>query len=370
MEASVDTVMRTEDAEEFVREAYRAVFRRVPEPDSREFLHWVSVARSGTAPAAMLRTFMATPEGRAKHRVPVHAPAGHYYSPIVDPATVRDYWTKQQAATPRDIDHIGLDVDGMLAMLETWGRSAKAAGAKTGNDAVRADAGENSFFPFGDAWVLNRMIAAFRPRSIIEIGSGFSTMCMLGALEEHGIQGTRVTCIEPHPERLRGLLREGDTDKIELRECLVQNVDLSIFEQLGRNDILFVDSSHVLKTGSDVHFEFFHILPRLKEGVFIHFHDCMYPFEYPNRWVFTLNNSWNEIYMLRAFLMYNKAFRVHFWPSLIRSVRPDALERIDPRLVSKCGSAIWLQKQAGDKVLPVENTKRLGSSERGWPGRT
>ena len=87
-------------------------------------------------------------------------------------------------------------------------------------------------------------------------------------------------------------------------------------DSLEPNDFLFVDSTHVLKTGSDVHYELFYLLPRLNPGVLVHFHDVGYPFEYPDKWIYELNYSWNEAYALRAFLMFNAEFSIKFWNSL------------------------------------------------------
>jgi hypothetical protein len=111
-------------------------------------------------------------------------------------------------------------------------------------------------------------------------------------------------------------------------------------------DILFVDSTHVLKTGSDVHFIIFHILPLLPEGVWIHFHDCMFPFEYPDKWIFVQNNSWNEIYMLRAFLAHNARYAVRYWSSLLSALYPEDQEAVVPGLNRRPGSGIWIEKIA------------------------
>ena len=127
------------------------------------------------------------------------------------------------------------------------------------------------------------------------------TASLLDTADELSLR-PRITCIEPYPERLRSLLRTAD--EVEILETPVQKVSLSRFAELGSGDILFIDSTHVLKSGSDVHYELFEILPSLQPGVAVHFHDLPYPFEYPLQWVFEENYSWNEAYAPRAFLIY------------------------------------------------------------------
>ena len=102
---------------------------------------------------------------------------------------------------------------------------------------------------------------------------------------------------------------ESDKTSCHVVESKIQDVDISIFSALKKGDILFVDSSHVVKTGSDVHFILFSILPVLESGVIIHFHDVFYPFEYPKKWVYKGFN-WNEDYFLRAFMMHNNAYKL------------------------------------------------------------
>jgi hypothetical protein len=185
------------------------------------------------------------------------------------------------------------------------------------------------------------MINAVRPKRIIEVGSGFSTACMLDTADELSL-ALEITCIEPDPVRLKGLLRS--SDRVELLECPVQDVDISLFSKLEADDILFIDSTHVLKTGSDVHYELFDILPTLVRGVVVHFHDCMYPFEYHRDWVFKQNYSWNEVYAVRAFLMYNETFVPFYWHSLLARRDPELVRRVFPSAPADPGNSLWVRK--------------------------
>jgi hypothetical protein len=109
-------------------------------------------------------------------------------------------------------------------------------------------------------------------------------------------------------------------------------------------DILFIDSTHVMKTGSDVCQELFEILPRLKPGVLIHFHDVFWPFEYPAAWVVQENRSWNELYGLRAFLMYNAAFQVEFFSDFFCQHFRPRIEAEFPTMLKNTGGSLWLRK--------------------------
>src|SRR5262249_51820098 len=156
------------------------------------------------------------------------------------------------------------------------------------------------------------MIRHLKPQRIVEVGSGFSSAVMLDTSDRFFGGTISCTFIEPHPERLSSLLREGDREKHRVLARPVQDVDLEPFPELAANDILFVDSSHVAKVHSDVNRIFFEILPALAEGVSVQFHDIFYPFEYPKEWVYG-GRAWNESYLLRAFLQYNRSFQVQFY---------------------------------------------------------
>lgn len=277
--------------------------------------------------------------------VPLYMEPGHYYSPIVDPETVRSYYRTEQKRGPRDLPGIDLD---MPAIQSWWRRllpTMEPADFPAEPNAQHRFCSPNINYPFFDAAVLRALIAELKPRRIVEVGSGNSTACMLDTIEEFGLD-TNVTCIEPNPERLLDRLREGDLERLTLIKSGVQDADLAVFDALEAGDILFIDSTHVLKTGSDVLHELFYLLPRLAKGVFIHFHDCPFPFEYPPRWVFEMNHSWNELYALRAFLMYNQAFSVRVWPTLMAREFPETVATLPEACKMPLASGLWIEKIA------------------------
>jgi hypothetical protein len=125
-------------------------------------------------------------------------------------------------------------------------------------------------------------------------------------------------------------------------------VDPRLIEQLTANDILFIDSSHVSKAGSDVNHIVFELLPRVQAGVLVHFHDVLYPFEYPKEW-FKLGVSWNEPYLLRAFLQYNDQFAIMFWNDFVMRFHADTIQQLMPLCLCRpsfgVGGSLWLRRQ-------------------------
>jgi predicted O-methyltransferase YrrM len=286
------------EAKHLVSESYQAALRRTPRED--ECAAWAEKLLAGTPAATLLSRLRGSEEYKRRIGVRSQVPPGHYHSPIVDPATVASYHARELAQGLENLAHIQYDMAGMGRL---WNSLQDHVSMSPFPDKPVESARfyiENENYPFGDAAVLRALIAHLRPARIIEIGSGNSTACMLDTLDEFQLPA-QLTCIEPYPDRLEKLLRPQDAERVRLLRSLVQDIDLDCFKVLQRGDILFVDSTHVMKTGSDVHFELFHILPMLNDGVIIHFHDCPFPFEYPSPWIFEKNWSWNEIYALRAF---------------------------------------------------------------------
>ncbi|WP_066388523.1 class I SAM-dependent methyltransferase [Helicobacter himalayensis] len=146
----------------------------------------------------------------------------------------------------------------------------------------------------------------------------------------------QITHIEPYPSRLLSLLRPHERKNITLYAKGLQEIPLSLFESLESGDVLFVDSSHVCKANSDVNLLFFEILPRLQNGVYIHFHDIIYPFDYPKEWLLE-RRGWNEAYMLRTFLEFNPNFKIVFFSSMLGMLYPQKL--IDS--LPHCQNLFW-----------------------------
>jgi flagellar assembly factor FliW len=204
---------------------------------------------------------------------------------------------------------------------------------------------DNDWFALMDAFTLSGIIQKEKPSRIIEVGSGFSSAVMLDTLDRmpSGSVKAKLTYIEPFPERLGHLLTASDREKANLIVKPVQDVPLSVFDELQANDILFIDSSHVGKVGSDVTFILLRVLPRLQPGVLIHFHDVCYPHSYPIKWL-RRGIAWNESLFLRAFLVCNKDFEIFAFNSHAAYSHPELFKERFPQFLANSGGSIWMRK--------------------------
>lgn len=197
---------------------------------------------------------------------------------------------------------------------------------------------ENAWFNKEDALVLMTMMLEFKPKKIIEIGSGFSTCVMLDVNEYCLNNETEITSIEPYPERLLSKIRINEKN-YQLNVNSVQQCDISIFEKLEKNDILFIDSSHVAKSGGDILYEYFKIIPMLQSGVIIHIHDIFFPFTYPKKWLYE-GRCYNEAYILHGFLMNNNEYEIIYFNNFMHS---NLVQSIGESFES--GGSIWIRKK-------------------------
>lgn len=268
-------------------------------------------------------------------------PPGHYYSPIISKEDLIKREDKIWKKSSKNIQGINLNEVSQLRLLNGlvgyYNELPFEASVKEGLRYYY----NNKMFRHFDAIILYSMIRMCKPKRIIEVGSGFSSAVMLDTNNLFFENSIKCTFIEPYPRRLKSLLFENE--KIDLIEQPVQNVDVKLFEQLGENDILFIDSSHVSKTGSDVNFLMFEVLPRLTKGVKIHFHDIFYPFEYPKKWAIDKRLSWNEDYILRAFLLYNNKFKIIAFNTFFEEFHKKWFEENMPLCLKSEAGSIWLE---------------------------
>jgi predicted O-methyltransferase YrrM len=164
----------------------------------------------------------------------------------------------------------------------------------------------NHHFRSGDAEILYGMIRYYKPKKIIEIGSGDSTLFMLAAIKQNNKESgnsTKLICIEPFE---RPWLEELGVTVIRKP---VELLDLDFFKQLSMNDILFIDSSHIVRTKGDVVFEYLSIIPSLKKGVIVHCHDIYLPRDYPLKYILECKYFWNEQYLFQALIANASKFK-------------------------------------------------------------
>jgi hypothetical protein len=202
----------------------------------------------------------------------------------------------------------------------------------------------NPNFPLADALALLTFMVQLRPGRFIEVGSGYSSCAAIDINERYLERRVAFTFIDPHPELALELLGAGSDYAPQFLRSRLQDIPTERFAELEDNDILFIDSSHVGKTGSDVLDYLFRVIPNLKPGVVIHIHDIFYPFEYPRAWIEGENRSWNEAYIIRAYLHNNSSIRVLYWSDWFYKCRRSLVESRMPLCVTHRGGSLWIQK--------------------------
>lgn len=277
---------------------------------------------------------------------PLAYPPGHFYSPICDPIEIarryRDPWT---TTPPSNIPGIDLALNAQIALWESWVPFLAEVRAVTANDQSRRYRAPSASYDVGDAIIYTCMLRHLRPARLIEVGSGSSSAVALDTFDRFFAVPPRASFIEPYPALLLSLLAPGDKDSVEIIATCVQEVPPSYFEELQRNDILFIDSTHIVKTGSDVVYELFEVLPRLRPGVVVHFHDVFYPFEYPRDWALVRNFSWNELYTLRAFLTGNRDWEIMFFNDYFVRKERERVAQDAPEILPNPGGGLWLRRR-------------------------
>ena len=286
-----------------------------------------------------------------KQRVKLFAKPGHYYSPVGNHEELQAFWQSEHHARQYARVDALLDYDAMRALYEKIAPLVVAFPMKP-SDGFRYY-GHNSQFMYYDASILSAMLRWLNPRQIVEIGAGYSSAVMFDTLDRTpDARLETFTTIDIDLTRIKGL---NPPESSRLIEAPVQSLPLETFAALDAGDILFIDSSHVLKTGSDVHFEYMHILPALKPGVIVHIHDIFYPFEYPERWVFNDNRSWNEVYLVDAMLTHGNAYEVLFFnDAVLQKLGPslkakadmfERFEQVKTKQMERNNGSIWLRKR-------------------------
>ncbi len=265
-------------------------------------------------------------------------PDGHFYSPIVDHGDVRR--RREAIWAPREPSGVAIDYrpaaqSELLHQLRCYATDFDYPERKSGDGFFQA----NGKFEGLDARLWFCLLRHIAPARVIEVGSGFTTLLATDVNRRFLEGNVRLTSIDPYPAPfVRPLAGSG----LELVESPVQDVPMRRFEELNSGDVLFIDSSHVSKTGSDVNFLYLEVLPRLAEGVVIHVHDIFLPDEYPADWVLEEERSWNEQYLVQALLTYTYGLEIvaanHFAATWL------------PELIAETfglhcgGGSLWLRK--------------------------
>jgi hypothetical protein len=294
----------------------------------------------------MAQTGIGTDACMAKGCLPVSI---HFYQPIpdIDDLIRRDVWSRESPLTGIDFRPYE-----QLSLLSELGRDYGdecdwlTSGAIDHGDYFT----ENSCFGYGCAAGTHCMVRSFKPRRIIEIGSGYSSLVISSALARNREQGisTDYTIVDPYP---REMIRNGLNTAPHLIDKKVELLDPSFFDQLRTNDILFIDSSHTVRIGGDVNFLFLDVLPRLRPGVIVHIHDIHLPCEYHK--IYATNPSfrvfWTEAYLLQAFLCHNSDWEVLLAMTWIMTKHNDrfnqAFTHYNPQKHMAISGGFWIRRK-------------------------
>jgi len=287
--------------------------------------------------ALVRRTRLVT---RFSHEVAVY-PAGHYYSPIPSADDVRTYVKSRQL----DGEPLGIELNeqAQYELLDEYARFYGELPFPEKQTIGYRYFYDNDWFGYSDAIFLYCFLRKRKPKKIIEVGSGYSSAVTLDTVDRFFSQRPEITFIDPHPARLLSLLKEGDQDYVRLIDQKIQEVPIDLLLTLESGDLLFIDSSHVVKCGSDLQMLLFEILPRLKPGVFVHFHDVLYPFDYSSEWL-EEGRYWNEAYFLRAFLSYNSAWRIEFFNTFVNHRFAELITTRMPLCRNNFGGSLYIQR--------------------------
>jgi hypothetical protein len=264
-------------------------------------------------------------------------------SPIPDLAAI------DAAAWARESELVGLppmDVAAQLAHLEELEPFlAEFQPPLTADEAPEgAYFARNHSFESVDGDLLYATVRSTRPRLVIEVGSGFSTLVLAQAARRNAEDGAppRLVTIDPYPSPLIEPL------ETELHAVRGSEVPLSAFEALEAGDVLFCDTTHTVKLGSEVNYLILEVVPRLAPGVLVHFHDIFLPWEYPRKWPLESRWYWSEQYLLQAFLAFNPAFEIVFSSQLVTRSDPDRVAGLVPGFVpgASVAASFWIRRSA------------------------
>lgn len=269
-------------------------------------------------------------------------PAGHFYSPVPSRDEALGYL---QSTNGRDAElpDIHLNSQRQLETLRKFHAFYADMPFPEQQSATCRYYFDQSVFCYADAIFLYSFLRHVMPRRIIEVGSGFSSAVILDTVDRFFSFQPEITLIEPYPTRLNRLLRPGDKDRVSILEKRVQDVPVCTFKSLQAGDLLFIDSSHVMKCGSDVQFLLFKVLPQLPAGVYVHFHDVFRGFEYPEWWV-EQGWYWNEDYVLRAFLAYNDSWEIYLFNHYAGEVFKEFIAERMPLCLKNPGGSLYLRR--------------------------
>ncbi len=273
----------------------------------------------------------------------------HFYSPVPDLADLehRQVWNRQSALVGIDF-RTKSQIEFLLELGQKFGSECHwPAGPQPGPDQFYT---ENGTFSYGCAAISHCMLRYFRPRHVIEIGSGNSSLVLSGALSlnaKDSAETIEYIAVDPYP---RPIVENGLSALTKIIKEPVERMQADFFDRLAKNDVLFIDSGHTVRIGGDVNHLILDVLPRLAPGVIIHFHDIGLPYEYPK--VYSTNPKfrvfWTEAYLLQAFLCFNSEFEILLAMNYLMAEHLDAFRQAfplyDPLQHRATSGSFWIRR--------------------------
>lgn len=270
-----------------------------------------------------------------------------FHSPVPDtrslsqPATRSRIWPEPPPERP------GIDwqAERQLQLLSELGKQTPMRIPEEPTDDPLEYFAPNPSFDYYDSWAMAAMLRHLRPSRMIEAGSGWTSLLAARVNREYLAADMELTCIDPFPQPF---LSGGAKGISRIIEQPLEQTPLSVFERLAPNDVLFIDSTHTVKTGGDVVFLFGEVIPRLRKDVFVHVHDIFLPRDYPEQWALS-GWSWNEQYLLQAFLAFNSEFEIVLALAWLAENHPDALAAAAPppnHYRKRFGASLWFRRSA------------------------
>ena len=294
----------------------------------------------------LLEKFLFTKGFDLFERLGIHVLPVHYYTPIPDTRTLR----KKENLWSRELPLFGIDlnVEEQKHLLETICppfQDEYLSFPKEGTNNPLQYYLNNGSFGFVSGQMHYCIIRHFKPKRIIEVGSGYSTLVSLAALDKNIKEGysCEFIAIDPYPPQF---LENNAPGIKRLIKEKVENIDISFFESLSENNLLFIDSTHTIKTGGDVNFLILEVLPKLNKGVIVHIHDIQFPYEYFKSYLLHNHYFWQEQYLVQAFLMYNNTFKILWCASYMHHKYPELMTKwfsIYPQ--NRVPTSLYIQKK-------------------------
>jgi hypothetical protein len=263
-----------------------------------------------------------------------------FYSPLPDRDKLADnFWT-----TPSPLTGVALNTECALSLLRELSRYLpEFQRVLIDEKGFRLD---NGTYEAGDAETLYGLVRHVKPTRVVELGSGTSSHVIAAALGENRAEGrsAEYRVFDPYPWEATEL---GPVESVDVVPLAATDIPVDAFDHLGAGDILFVDTTHTVKTGGDVPHLILDVVPSLAPGVLIHFHDIFLPYQYPRDWVVDMRLAWAEQYLLQAFLAFNPGFEVMLPLHALTRSEPDTVHQLIPSFGPDVSpAAFWIRRSA------------------------